>query len=374
MKKYKVGIIGFGHMHINNVASLFGEHPQVEWVACADTTPATPELRKAAYTRQWNVEFNMEKLGIPKYYDDYQEMLDKEEFDIIICTSENAEHVNVVEACAKAGVNICVEKPMAPTLEEGLRMYRACKANDVEMVINWPVTWSPAVRKVKELVDAGVIGRLLEVKWRAGHTGPLGSGAHHEGVSDTAAPMTGPERAATWWHQAARGGGSILDFCCYGSMLSRWMIGEQALSAIGMKTNLNSQYGDADDNSVIAVQYPGAMALFEGSWTTVAGGIPTSVFYGTEGTLVLDRKPGGASAVRLCKAGGVEEWIDCEPMAEDRDTVAKDLINHLETGEPVHITINMDFNMEVLAVLDAGVRSASSGMREIVRNPATCIG
>ena len=29
-KTYRLAIIGFAHMHINNVASLFGAHPQVE--------------------------------------------------------------------------------------------------------------------------------------------------------------------------------------------------------------------------------------------------------------------------------------------------------------------------------------------------------
>ena len=36
-KKYRVGIIGFAHPHINHVASMFTAHPQVEMVACADT-------------------------------------------------------------------------------------------------------------------------------------------------------------------------------------------------------------------------------------------------------------------------------------------------------------------------------------------------
>ena len=50
MKTYRVGIIGFGHMHINNVAALYAKHPQVEMAACADTVPVRPELRVAPYT------------------------------------------------------------------------------------------------------------------------------------------------------------------------------------------------------------------------------------------------------------------------------------------------------------------------------------
>ncbi|MBC7315509.1 MAG: Gfo/Idh/MocA family oxidoreductase, partial [Chloroflexi bacterium] len=120
-KKYRVGIIGFGHMHVNNVAQLYGAHPQVEWVACADTKPMKPELRVAPYTRQWNQQYLMEKLGIPKKYDCYHEMLEKETFDIMIVQTENALHAEVVEACAAKGVNVCVEKPMAVSLSDALR-------------------------------------------------------------------------------------------------------------------------------------------------------------------------------------------------------------------------------------------------------------
>lgn len=370
MDKVRVGIIGFGHMHINNVAQLYGDRPEVEWVACADTEPATPELRKAPYTRAWNQENLMDKLGIPKSYDCYQEMLDKEQFDIIVVTSENAQHANIVEACAAKGVNVCVEKPMAVTLSDALRMARAVRAAGTHMVINWPVTWSPAVRKMKEVLDSGVIGRPLQVKWRAGHTGPLGSGAHHTGVSENAAPMTGPERAATWWHQVDAGGGSILDFCCYGAMLSRWWLGEQAVTAQGLRTNLDSQYGDADDNSVVIAQYPSAMAIFEGSWTTWDGaGIPSGMVYGTRGTALLVRD-GAVESVKAYLGGGKVQAFENDPLPTDRDTVAADFIYSLKHGVPAHETIQMDFNLEVMAILDAGVRSSLTHQVEVVQNPA----
>ena len=141
-KTYRLGIIGFGHMHINNVASLFADHAQVEWTACADTVPAVPELRAAPYTRDWNRAHLIETLGIPQSYGDYHEMLAREELDIVIVTSENAQHPDVVEACTQAGVHVCVEKPMAMSLAHGLRMARACRAAGTTLVVNWPLTWS----------------------------------------------------------------------------------------------------------------------------------------------------------------------------------------------------------------------------------------
>lgn len=373
-RKYRVGIIGFGHMHVNNVAALFAANPQVEWAPCADTKPDRPELRVAPYTREWNRDHLVTSLKIPRCYDDYREMLENEEFDIIIVTCENAQHPDVVEACAAAGVHVCVEKPMAASLSGGLRMVRACEAAGTTMIVNWPFTWSPGGRKAKALIDENVIGRVLEVKWRSGHTGPLGHGAAHAGVTESAAPMTGPERGATWWHQQAAGGGAMLDYCCYGAMISRWYIGEQAVAATGMKANLNSQWGDADDNAAMLIRFPTAMALLEGSWTTLDHGVPTGpIVYGTTGTLVVETRD-GKPVVRLERGHGQTRIYEAERLPEGRDTVANEFIRLLETGEPVHSTLEMAFNLEVMAILDAGVRSAQSGKLETVDNAAWRIG
>lgn len=371
-KKYRVGIIGFGHMHVNDVAAHYAKHPQVEWVACADTIPSRPELREAPYTRGWNLKFALNNLGIPKSYQDYHEMLANEKFDIIIVTCENAQHPDVVEACAAAGVHLCVEKPMAASLSDALRMVRACRAAGTDMIVNWPLTWSPQARKVKELIDEGTIGRVLEVRWRAGHTGPLGPGAAHAGVSETAAPMTGPERGATWWHQTATGGGAMLDYCCYGAMVSRWYVGEQAVGAVGLKANLDSQWGDADDNSAMIVRFPGAMALLEGSWTTLDHGVTGGpIVMGTTGTLVVDHDE---EKVRMGCGHGEIKYFDVQPLPEGRKDVAQEFIYHLETGEPFHPTLEMMFNLEAMAILDAGVRSADSGRMELVGSPAWQMG
>ena len=74
---YRVGIICFGHMHINHVAAVFGKHPRVRWVACADTVPAQPELREGPYTRSWNLQHALREIGVPQAYADYREMLAK---------------------------------------------------------------------------------------------------------------------------------------------------------------------------------------------------------------------------------------------------------------------------------------------------------
>ncbi|MBC7238217.1 MAG: Gfo/Idh/MocA family oxidoreductase, partial [Chloroflexi bacterium] len=252
------------------------------------------------------------------------------------------------------------EKPMAASLAEALRMVRAAEANRVSLLINWPSTWSPANREVKKLLDQGAIGDLLEVKWRNGASmGPLAYGQQ----------ITDAEKGAEWWHQAAPGGGALLDYCCYGACLARWYIGEPAVAAFCLRANLTSHYGDADDNAIIAVRFAHCMALLEGTWTTWATGVPTGpIVYGSRGTLVVnthqaaDGQRRSVVEVYTTRHGHEpDQVLEGDPLPEGRATLAEEFIHHLETGEPPHETMEMYQNLDAMAILDAGIRSAVSG-------------
>ncbi len=425
-KKYRVGIIGFASMYVNQMAALYARHPQVEMVACADTVPLNPELRAAPYTRQWNMKHALTNLGVKKAYEDYHLMLAQEHPDIVLVASENAQHPEVVEACAAHRAHVCVERPMAASYAGALRMVRACRAAGTTMLVNWPLTWSPGARKIKSLINLGEIGRLLQVKWHAGHTGPLSASASLNGANYETPPsnipafLSGPtvsggsavlsnparsgsrsplsnlsvrgevtmtgdstalidratlgerivlsdiERGATWWYQSAAGGGAMLDFCGHGAMLSLWYVGEPATAAFGMRANLDSAFGDVDDNGTILVRFPNAMSILEGSWTTVDDGIPSGpTVRGTTGTLVLD----SFDRVRLERGRGQTVIYRTEPLPAGRENVAGEMIHHLETHEPLHQTLDMSFNAEAMAILDAGIRAAASGKLEPVSSP-----
>jgi predicted dehydrogenase len=372
-RSYRVGIIGFAHMHIVHLAALFDQHPQVEWVACADT-PHAPELRTAPFTRIWNRQQIIEKQSIPITYDDYRAMLQQESPDIAIVTGENAQHPDVVEACAAAGVHVCVEKPMAMSLSDGLRMARACQAAGTTLLVNWPLTWSAQAHTAKRLLDEGLIGRVLQVKWRGGHTGPLGPQVRHPGVSETSEAMTGTERGATWWHHAAAGGGALIDYCGYGALVARWYLGEPATAVLGMRANLASAWGDADDNAILVMRFPAAMALIEASWTTWDHGVASGpIVYGTEGTLVVDAYAAD-SAILVHRSNGETATVPPDALPTDRDNVAKEIIHHLDTGEPLQPTLETEINLEVMAMLDAGIRAAASQKLELVDNASWRIG
>jgi hypothetical protein len=92
------------------------------------------------------------------------------------------------------------------------------------------------------------------------------------------------------------------------------------------------------------------------------------------GTLVAD-----GNGVRIYKSRNYDvaeydDYVEGDPLPEGRTTLAEEFIHHLETGDPLHPTLTMDFNLEAMAILDAGIRSAASGKIETVNNATWCIG
>jgi predicted dehydrogenase len=119
------------------------------------------------------------------------------------------------------------------------------------------------------------------------------------------------------------------------------------------------------------VRFPSGMGLFEASFTTWDHGVPTGpIVFGTSGTLVAER----SGMVRLERGHGDTTVYQPDPLPEGREEIAGEFIHHLDTGEPIHPTIEMMLNLEIMAILDAGVRSAASGKLETVDSASWCIG
>lgn len=201
-----------------------------------------------------------------------------------------------------------------------------------------------------------------------GHrSAPLAAGSLHPGDTVVSGALSDAEKAAEWWHQAETGGGALLDYCCYGACLSTWYLGQQAVAAQGLKANLMSQFGSAEDNAAMLVRFPDAMAILEATWTTFHAGVLTGpIIYGTHGTIVVD----GTQAKVFKERGNPEptEIHDGEPFVAGRATIAEQFLHHIETGQPPHPTLDIPLNLAATAILDAGIRSAASGKVELVES------
>lgn len=355
MKKYRAGVIGFAHMHVNSLVKDFVSlGDKVEWIAFSDLKPLTPSISDKPSTRTSNIRNVMEMTGMTAQYEDYKKLLDECSLDIAIVCCENAFHGKVVSDILSRGIHVIVEKPMATSMEDALSMAEAAKQSGAVLAVNWPSTWFPGVRLAHKLTSEGAVGKVFKFAYRNSDSmGPFSYGEN----------LTEQEMAAEWWYDTKSGGGAFWDYCCYGSCLASWFIGTSVRSVYGLRANFNSPFGTAEDYGTITARFDDAVALIEGSWTTVNRGTPSGpIVFGLKGTLVTD-----GNEVRIYDkrhATRPSAVYQAEPLPEDRDNIAKEFISHLEKGTPLHPTLDIDINLKAMMILDAGYRSSISNQLE----------
>ncbi len=65
-RTYRLGTIGFAHMHVNGLLDDWARLPNTEWVACADTVPAVPSISELSGTRKHALKRAQTVTGIPR--------------------------------------------------------------------------------------------------------------------------------------------------------------------------------------------------------------------------------------------------------------------------------------------------------------------
>jgi predicted dehydrogenase len=152
-----VGVIGhtgqgnYGH----GEDAVWLKIPQTRIIAVADADPK-------------GLAEEAKKLGGVKAYADYRTMLAEAKPDIAaICPRHIHEHRDMIVAAIEAGVKgIYVEKPFVRTLGEADEIVRLCAEKGVRLAIAHRNRYHPVLDVVKQLVAAGEIGELKEVRVR----------------------------------------------------------------------------------------------------------------------------------------------------------------------------------------------------------------
>lgn len=158
-KKLNVGIIGVGRIGKVHTMSINNHIPQVQIKGVTDIY-----LDQA---KAWAAE-----AGIPKVYETYQDLLADPEIDaVLVCSSTNT-HAEISIAAAKAGKHIFCEKPVDLSVEKVEAVIQAAKDAGVKLQIGFNRRFDHNFRKVRELIQNGVIGDLQILKITSRDPGP----------------------------------------------------------------------------------------------------------------------------------------------------------------------------------------------------------
>jgi glucose-fructose oxidoreductase len=228
----------------------------------------------------------------------------------------------------------------------------------VTLAVNWPIAWFPSFNKAKELCDSGRIGEIMRVTYRS----PANWGPYSYS-KDGQIPSV-EELAKTWWYNKDRGGGSILDYACYGAALSTWFFGHRAISGVGIAKNFSLPGLEIEDFSAMMFDFGNGIGLLEGSWSTYnCGEIPSGpIIHGKEGTIVCDRYSNKVKLYigRSHTLVAPTEVIECPQSITDFN-FGRNMLDQLTKGTPLHPMLEPEFNVSVMSALDAGRKSAQTG-------------
>jgi predicted dehydrogenase len=154
LDRVRMGIIGCGRIADLNILGYL-DHPKCELVAVCDLSEDLARRR----VKEW---------GGKKYYTDYEKLLADPDIDAVEILLPHKVHLPAVEAAAKAGKHISLQKPMCTELWEGRRMVEAAKQAGVRLRVTENFMYYPPFRMMKQWLDAGEIGEPLSLDLKLG--------------------------------------------------------------------------------------------------------------------------------------------------------------------------------------------------------------
>jgi predicted dehydrogenase len=100
----------------------------------------------------------------PKYYSDADELIHDPEVDIVYIATPPESHAELAIRVLKAGKPVYVEKPMALSYRECLRMVETAREQKQKLFVAYYRRSLPYFLKIKECLDSGVLGKIQVVK------------------------------------------------------------------------------------------------------------------------------------------------------------------------------------------------------------------
>ena len=150
MKQLKVGIIGQGRSGRDIHAAGLAKMPEMYKIVAI--TDALEDRRKRA----------ADELGC-NVYADYKEMIKNEELDFVINSSFSYMHPAITLDLLKSGCNVVCEKPFAHSAAEADEMIETAQKTGKQLFVFQQSRFAPYFRKVREIIDSGVIGRPVQI-------------------------------------------------------------------------------------------------------------------------------------------------------------------------------------------------------------------
>ena len=205
------------------------------------------------------------EMGVPAA-PDLQTMLANPDIRGVILTVPNEQHYPVALEVAKAGKHVYTEKPIAQTLEDGLRIEALQKEYGISVTVGHSARLMAGIRMIREKIDAGELGRVAFIEANFSN--------------ERALELT----PSTWrWYRDRAPGGPLSQLAIHQFDVLHYLGGEMA-EVSSMASKLSPVGAEVDDQSMTLVKFSDGKVGYVGSCWTSPGVFAVRVF-GSKGLM-----------------------------------------------------------------------------------------
>lgn len=333
----KVCVAGLSHDHAYGLMNQY-KNGEVILLGIAETDKELVKVYKEKY-----------QLPDSVFYATIDEMLQHVHPDAVLAYNAIADHITVVEACAPKGISVMVEKPLATTVAQAMRMQVLAKQYNIHLLTNYETTWYPSNQQVYKMVnEQQKIGSIRKMIVHDGHQGPKEIGCSKYFLQWLTDPVK-------------NGGGALTDFGCYGANLMTWLMnGKAPISVTAVTHQIKPNiYPNVDDDATIVLEYADATGIIEASWNWPYG-IKDMEIFGEKGYLHALN-----SNTLEARDTGTYYKLAVQPY------IYKDNLSYLAAVlrseiHPVNDLSSLENNIIVVRILEAAKESAKTGKKVVL--------
>ena len=241
----KLGIVGLGRW-AKVLTRAVQKSDKLEIVAAYSRS----EEKRAAFEKEFGVP------GVP----DMKTLLSNPEIRGVVLTVPNEQHFPLAEEVAKAKKHVYTEKPIAQTLEDGLKIAALEKQHGISVTVGHSARLMAGIRIIKEKIDAGELGRIAFMEANFSN--------------ERALELT----PSTWrWYKDRAPGGPLSQLAIHQFDVLHLLGGEIA-EVSSMASKLSPVGAEVDDQSMTLLRFKDGKIGYVGSCWTSPGIFAVRVF------------------------------------------------------------------------------------------------
>jgi predicted dehydrogenase len=373
----KAGLIGCGSL------SLIGILPQLSEPDAKERI----ELLAVCDVNETRARETAERFGIPDAYSDVQDLITREDIDLVLVITPIEYHYPLTMDALSAGKHVYVQKTMATTYAEAREMVETAKERGLTLVAAPGQMLAPAMQAMKQLVSSGALG---DVYWAWGSTG----GWYHDEPTRRGEGALGAVDP-TWYYRAA--GGPLRDVTVYVLHSLTGVLGPaRRVTAMSGIRNPMRQWRDkaipveVDDNSLLLLDFGEATYAMAGGHASQTGELVqwgAMGIYGSGGaieTLEIEPLSGHPTRLSINANDGVAETLGLRQLDDGTFATATWLpyvtethasipephvysdilhaVDCIERGE--HPLVSGEHGAHVVEIIEKGYLAAKTGVTQ----------